>query len=325
MKRLLFLAILLLCAGTVKAQVVQIQAKNTPSLAVTPKAASDTFVVECDYGTTGVVPSIADTAGLTYSPVGTANTSTNLEQFVFVSAPIAVLTADTLTCPAGKNFGEIYVAELTGAMIVDGLTQSNSASSPATGTVTTTSGDVVLAFCITNTCFNAASGWSGLTNYDDNLVAEATSVTGTSLTASFATTSNWVLSLIALKPAPPPPPPTINIGLSGSITLVGGAPAVPLAVSVNANQWNGTAWTSLGKATLSSTGSLSGILQINPAYADANGNIGFQFCVSGIPDCFEPTFPLAEFQQGSSGMVVTVTLFSLAAPYPKTFSLSLTP
>jgi hypothetical protein len=306
------------------AQVVQITAKNTPSLAVTPKAASDTFVVECDYGTTGVVPSIADTAGLTYSPVGLANTSTNLEQFLFISAPIASTAVDTLTCPQGKNFGEIYVVEITGAVIPDGATQSTAASGPATGTVTTTPGDVVLAFCITGTCSNAA-GWSALTNYDDNLVAEATSVTGTSLSASFPTTQNYVLTLIALKTAPPPPPPTINIGLAGSITLVGGAPAVPLAVSVLCNQWNGTAWTSLGNATLSSTGVLAGLLQINPAYADSKGNIAFQFCVSGIPDCYASTFPLAEFQQGSSGITVNLTLFSLAAPYIKTASFGLTP
>jgi len=327
MRRSLILATLLLCATSfpARAQVVQTVALNTPSLTVTPKAVNDTFVVECDYGTTGVVPSIADTLGLTYAPVGTQpNTSTNLEQFVFVSSPIAVLTQDTLTCAAGKNFGEIYVVELTGPLTVDSFTQTNNTASPATGTLTTSAGDIVLAFCVTGTC-SSASGWGALTNYDDNLVAENIAPTVPSLTVSFPTTSNWMLTLVSLTPAQPPPPPAITVGLAGSVTLVGGAPAVPIAVHVTANQWNGTAWTSLGNATLSSTGVLAGSLQINPAYVDANGNIAFQFCVSGIPDCVAQTFPLAIFQQGSTGMTVGITLFSLAVPVPKSFSVSLTP
>jgi|HubBroStandDraft_5_1064220.scaffolds.fasta_scaffold62091_1 hypothetical protein len=317
-------ALLFLSAAPSRAQVVQIVAKNTPSIAVTPKAAKDTFVVECDYGTTGVVPSIADTAGLTYTQAGNTNTSTNLEQFVFVSAPISSTAADTLTCAAGKNFGEIYVLELTGPMTVDAVTSWNGANSPAAGAVTTTPGDVALAFCITGTCTNS-SGWSALTNYDDNLVAEATSVTVASVTASFATTSNWILTLISLKAAAPPPPPAINLGLSGNITLVGGTPILPVAGSLVVNQWNGTAWTSLGKATLSSTGVLAGQLAINPAYVDANGNIAFQFCAPGLTNCVAQTFPLAEFQQGSTGLTVNVTIFSLSAPFPKTFSVSLVP
>jgi hypothetical protein len=316
-------ALLFLTAAPSKAQVVQIVAKNTRSVAVTPKVANDTFVVECDYGTTGVVPSIADTAGLTYTQAGGTNTSTNLEQFVFVSSPTTALTADTLTCPTGKNFGEIYVVELTGPLTVDGVSVVNGLTSPATGTLTPAAGDFVVAFCITGTCSDA-SEWGALTNYDDNLVAEFTSANGTTLTPSFATTSNWVLTMVSLKPAPPAPPATINLGVSGSITLVSGAPVINPGGALVANQWNGTTWTALGVVTLNSTGTLSGQLGINPAYVDSSGNISFQFCVPGVINCVTETFQLVEFQQGSTGLVINAVIFP-AVLVPKSVSIALTP
>lgn len=323
MRKIPVLAVLFFFASVVNAQIVQTVANSSPSLAVTPKAVNDTFLVECDYGMTGTAASFTDSSGLVYTPVGTTNSSTNFEQFVFLSAPITSTKSDTLTCPKGKNFGEIYIVELTGPLAVDNFSASNGAASPAKGTVATSAGDIVLGFCITGECSNA-SGWTALTTFDNNLVAQANSITTPSLTVSFATSTNWILFLVALKPAPPAPPATINLGVSGSITLVSGAPVINPGGALVANQWNGTTWTALGVVTLNSTGTLSGQLGINPAYVDSSGNISFQFCVPGVIKCVAETFPLVEFQQGSTGLVINAVIFPTVL-VPKSFSIALTP
>jgi hypothetical protein len=75
---------------------------------------------------------------------------------------------------------------------------------------------------------------------------------------------------------------------------------------------------------------LTGTFTINPNYADANGNVSFQFSLPGLANLGQQTMPLVKFQQGSTGFTIKEVLFkslflkSLLA-VEKSTSVSLTP
>jgi hypothetical protein len=101
--------------------------------------------------------------------------------------------------------------------------------------------------------------------------------------------------------------------------------------TIQPNQFNFTtqSWVSAGAIT-SSNGTLSGTFIVNPNLTDGNGNVQFQFSLPGITNMGLPLVPLIRFQQGSTGITVTETLFK--APFmtkllavEKSSGVSLTP
>lgn len=208
-----FLAIgLLLCATLAlpcPAAAQSTVAARLPSVIVTPKAAGDTLVVECDYNSNAAVAgAVSDSAGTAYSPAGTVNVSASgFAQLVAISAPLASTSPLTVKCPSSPASGEIYVVEMRGAFALDTFIATNGPSSPASASLPAAAGDTVLAFCITGACSNA-QGWTTLSTFDSNLVASELAA-GANVSGSFPTTGSWVLTLVALKPtAAPSPPPT---------------------------------------------------------------------------------------------------------------------
>jgi hypothetical protein len=301
---------------SVHGQIAQTVASSASTQTITPKAVGDTFLVECDYN--GVPPTsvaISDSIGTVYTSVGVADTSNGPSQFVSISNPLPTAVSRVVTCPApasGSTFGEIYIVELTGAMSVEAEAQANGAKSPAQVTLQATSGDVLVAFCITGTC-TLPSGWTALSALDDNLVAWNKS-TSSSVSASFSVTSNWVLTAVSLKPtvvAAASLPITLAINSASpnlsSLTFDDGT--VVYVGAIVPEQWNGSTWVSAGSVASDANGKLTGTFTINPQYADANGNISLQFALPGIANMGQQTMPLSKFQQGSTGFTVKEVLF----------------
>jgi hypothetical protein len=79
-------------------------------------------------------------------------------------------------------------------------------------------------------------------------------------------------------------------------------------------QYNFTTQTWINAGSVGSSGGvLSGDLIINPNLTDGEGNVLFQFSLPGIANMGLPLVPLIRFQQGSTGITVTETLFK--APF----------
>ena len=338
MKKLLPIIILFFAlVSSAHAQIAQTAANSFRSKAIIPKAVGNTLLVQCDYN--GPPPknaAISDSIGTVYASIGVINATSDLAQFVSISAALTSLSSRKVRCPAaptGTTFGEIYIVELTGGMSVDGEAQANGAATPAVVTVPATSGDVVVAFCVTGTC-SLSSGWTSLSSFNNNLVAWQKSSTS-SVSSSFDVTSDWVLTAISLEPtvlSPPPLPITLTINSTSpdvsSLTFDDGT-----AVYVGAivpQQLNGTAWVSTGTITSDANGILTGTFTISPGYADVHGNVSFQFTLPGIANLGQQTMPLVKFQQGSTGFTIKEVLFkslfmkSLLA-VEKSSSVSLTP
>lgn len=220
--------------------VSQTAANSSPSIAITPKAAGDSLLVECDYSSSTASGAVTDSAGTTFTALGAVNSSGSLAQFVALSASLASAAADTVSCPNLSGFAEIYVVELAGAVSSDGLIQTNGSASPASGSIAGNAGDLLVAFCITGTCSNA-KGWTSLSAFDRNLVADI-AATAANTSASFKTSTSWVLTVVALKPtvtAPPAPAQFIlkNCGSPGSTCTftfpISTAPSLPACATAD--------------------------------------------------------------------------------------------
>jgi hypothetical protein len=221
------LAAMVLSVQTACAQVVQTVAASAPSISITPKAAGDVLLVQCDYtGTAG--SGVTDSAKTVYTQVGAVNKATGLAQFVSLSAPLAA-AATTVTCPAGTAFAEIYIAEMAAGSTLDSFVQANGATSAAAGTVTSTAGDTVVGFCISGTCA-APSGWTAFSVFDSNVVASV-EATGASTAASFSASAAWVLTLVSMKAPPVVAPPALS---SASLTCTPSFPGVTFSTFVPA-------------------------------------------------------------------------------------------
>jgi hypothetical protein len=302
--------------GSVHGQIAQTVANSAVTQAIIPKAVGDTLLVECDYnGVPSTSVAISDSIGTVFTSVGVADASSGPSQFVSISNPLTSVVSRVVKCPtapSGSTFGEIYIVELNGAMSVDAEAQANGAKAPAQVTAQATPGDVVVAFCVTGTC-SLPSGWTALSALDDNLIAWQDS-SSSSVAASFNVTSNWVLTVVSLKP-------TVVASVSLPITLAINSASPNLssltfddgtAVYVGAivpQQLNGTTWVSTGSVASDANGNLTGTFTINPKYVDANGNISLQFTLPGIANLGQQTMPLAKFQQGSTGFTVKEVLF----------------
>ncbi len=338
MKRLLpGIVLFFALISSAHAQIAQTAANSVRSQTIIPKAVGNTLLVQCDYvGPPPHSSAISDSIGTVYTSIGPVNTSSAFSQFVSISAALTSVSSRTVKCPAaptGTSFGEIYIVELTGDMSVDGEAQGNGAGTPALVTVPAASGDIVVAFCITGSC-SLSPGWISLSSFNSNLVAwQKSSIS--SVSSSFDVSSDWVLTAISLKPtvlSPPPLPITLTINTSSpniSSLIFDDGTAVYVGAIIP-QQLNGTTWISTGTVTCDADGLLTGTFTINPTYADANGNVSFQFSLPGLANLGQQTMPLVKFQQGSTGFTIKEVLFkslfmkSLLA-VEKSTSVSLTP
>jgi hypothetical protein len=119
----------------------------------------------------------------------------------------------------------------------------------------------------------------------------------------------------------------ITLAVSGTVRFDDGTTVYVGAIT--ANQWNGTGWVSAGTINSGANGNLAGSLTISAGtgYVDTNGNVTFQFGIPGIAGLTSTSqaLPLAEFQQGSTGLTITWVLFKKAPLVTKAEGLALTP
>jgi hypothetical protein len=137
-------------------------------------------------------------------------------------------------------------------------------------------------------------------------------------------TPTWWENLIAFKPynAPPPPPP-INLNVTGSFLFDDGTP-LAFGATVNVQQLDNTDnWVSAGSVTSDAAGNITGTFTVNPNFV-SGGFATFQFSINGIGATIQQTFPLSVFQQGSTGVNLSLVIFK-AAMVPKSFGAALVP
>ena|ERR1700722_982347 len=119
----------------------------------------------------------------------------------------------------------------------------------------------------------------------------------------------------------------ISLAVTGTVRFDDGTTVYVGAIT--ANQWNGTDWVSAGTINSGANGNLTGSLTISAGtgYVEANGNVTFQFGIPGIAGLTSTSqvLPLAEFQQGSTGLTITWVLFKKAPLVTKAEGIALTP
>ncbi len=128
-------------------------------------------------------------------------------------------------------------------------------------------------------------------------------------------------------------PLNINLTVSGSMTFEDSTAVYNGAITVQ--QWNGTFWMPAGNVASDASGVLSGTLTVNPNWVDASGNVEIEWSLPGATGTQTiatgtQTIPLAQFQQGSTGLVVKLILFKAVflakmLAVTKSSSIALTP
>ena len=120
------------------------------------------------------------------------------------------------------------------------------------------------------------------------------------------------------------PPPVIDLNVSGSILFDDKTPVAPGA-SLNVQQSdNNGGFVNAGFVTSDSLGNLTGTFTINPKLVTSAGFVTFQFSVNGVGATVVQTFQLKVFQQGSTGINLSLVLFK-SVLLPKSFGAGLLP
>lgn len=120
------------------------------------------------------------------------------------------------------------------------------------------------------------------------------------------------------------PPPNINLTTTGSILFDDKTPAA-FGVGIDIQQSdNNNGWVNAGTVTSDASGNLSGNFIVNPNLATSAGFVTFQFSINGIGSTVDFSFPVQEFQQGSTGLNLSLVLFK-SVLLPKSFGTELLP
>jgi hypothetical protein len=189
-----------------------VKASATPSIAVTP-AAGDFLVAVCN----SPDAMAADNAGNIYVPAG-ALQKDGYSQTAYVASKVKPQPT-IVTCKSTGTVNEIYVADVSGAFSFDSPVNATGASSPTTGSVTTSAaGDAVIAYCQSGSCANV-SGWTALSTFDGNLVAFKIQPTPAILQPAFHPSASYTETLIVFHAGTPPP---LTLTFPGCCTLTAG-------------------------------------------------------------------------------------------------------
>lgn len=175
--------------------------------------------------------------------------------------------------------------------------------------------------------FSAIDIFKEVGSYAADVKTAAAIVTNGTLTIDMtATVNNPKCGSIAIVPAAPPPPPPANIPLAinpGSTALYDDGTVI-LAIPVGVQEQEGATSVNIGTVSSDASGNLSGAIAVNPNFADASGNLTFIFSIMGIPTSITYIVPVAEFQQGSTGLTLNLVLFKKAL-LVKSQTIALTP
>src|SRR5277367_5615032 len=242
------------------------------SVAVSPLA-TDTLLVGCDFNSGISFVGVSDTSGDTFTLIGPETDSPNFSARAYLATNVKG-GSTTVTCTAASAApnNEIYVTELKGvnpAAPVDKILSLEGSTSSATSSITTTNANEFLwAYLISGSVTNA-SGWTSLSNFDDNLVTSRTVPMPASIQANFPVTLDWTLITVALNPnGAGVPSPAISVSIAPTNPSVQPSGSVSFTATLqNDTQNKGVTW-SLSGAGCSGTacGSLSNLTSTSVTY-----------------------------------------------------------
>jgi hypothetical protein len=155
---------------------------------------------------------------------------------------------------------------------------------------------------------------------EDAIIASATQKTAT---ATSSTHLNWAGSIATFKVAAAGTVPPVKLTVSGSVLFDDGTTVLVGPVTVLQQQTPQTLG-SAGTVSLDASGTLSGSISVDPSFADGNGNVTLQLGIPTVPGAVSYTIPMAELQQGSTGLKLNVVIFRKVL-LPKSLSASLVP
>lgn len=228
MKNLLLICLFILGATSAEAQISTVGSTHAAanngaarwSVQLAPQT-GDTLLVGCDFAVGVRLAGVSDTAGDSFSPIGPELDSAFAARAFIATNVHGGTTTVSCNATAGSATNEIYVTEFKGVnpgVPIGTYSALSGSTSSAKGAVSTSHpNELVWGYVVTGHA-SAPSGWTKLSTYDGNLVADHAQAAPGTLSASFPVTMGWTLVLVALEPA----------GTSGS----GSGGTTPISVSV---------------------------------------------------------------------------------------------
>lgn len=238
----------------------------------------------------------------------------------------------TITYPS-VSYAIAVLSEYPSLLAVDScpaLAFGNGASTLSNIITTTSVNEFVLSY-----------GWNSTTNYDgvvagpgfvmegaqnafleDTLQPTLGPIAGSVTWSSSVSWSQGVVSLKAALPAAANIVLTIN---STSNAIYDDATAILPGPVVISQQRTPTSTINIGTITSDFAGNLTGSITVNPNLVDVNGNLTFLFGLPFIPSVVSYPVPVGEFQHGSTGLTINLTIFKQGALAIKSQTLAVTP
>ena len=241
------------------------------SLAVTPLA-GDTLVVGCDY-TPGVqFLGVSDSAGDTFVPIGAGALSQSFAAAAYIATGVKGGTT-TVTCEAftAPPYNEVYITEYRGVdpmLPLDTQVSLSGPGGPAAGAFTTSHANEMVWAYVQSGRVSNAPGWTALSTFDDNLIADQMQATAGTLNGSFAVSSDWTLILAALNPASAGSPSPISVTIAPTLASVPISQSSAFTAALqNDSQNKGVTWSVSGAGCAGATcGTLSNITSSSVTY-----------------------------------------------------------
>ena len=179
------------------------------SLAVTLSGnttAGNLLVVGVDWEVANLA-SISDGQGNTFTQIGTDGVTPNGTKVRLYYARNIRGGAETVTVTmtGSDPVLQLYVAEYAGADITNPLDvtvmASGAGSTVSSGpAVTTSAGDVVVAFCVSNGTCSVGSGFTARSTHSGNLLEDRAAATPGTYTGTATSNSGWAMILAAFRP-----------------------------------------------------------------------------------------------------------------------------
>lgn len=303
-----FLLILLLSVPTLYAQApapIKTTAASANehaawSVTIAP-APGEALLIGCDFSDAPGLIVFSDSVNDLSIPLS----SGPIQQTFFVPSTAGGSVTVTCTAPSTVSYNEIYVTEFPAGTSIDNAIVTSGAASPAKGSIVTSSpNETVWAYTVTGSASNAI-GWIALSRFDNNLVASEAFATAGPVSATFKTTGDWSLTLVALKSGTPLHTfDTINVSANLLWYDATGTPInPPIAGTVQVYQLTAPAtFKDIGDFPIDANGNAAGSIAVDVSlsdplvfnfvlvdstgafYRDANGNnIAMQ---QGVPKLF---------------------------------------
>lgn len=211
MKRILPVVCLIISGATsLHAQIATVgttRAATSPgasrwSAQVSPRA-GDTLLVGCDYAAGLPFVGVSDSSGDSFAQIGPEENSAFAARTYIAVNVKGGSTTVTCTAASAASTNEIYVTEFTGvnpATPIDNFSAASGTSGSAKAVLATShANEVVWAYVVTGHASDP-SGWTKLSSFDGNLVADRSVPAPTIVNPSFPVTMSWTLFLVALEP-----------------------------------------------------------------------------------------------------------------------------